>query len=81
MQMLTMLPQCRTEQFAAEARVADQAVMRLRQETGELKASLATSKAECDHLRQQMRVSSRAHPVDVPCCSACEGVSEQHFLG
>ena len=49
----------RTDQFAAEARSADQAVMKLRQEVAELKAALASSQAECNHLRQQMKASSR----------------------
>jgi len=50
---------CRTDLFAAEARSADQAVMKLRQEVAELKAALASSQAECNHLRQQMKASSR----------------------
>ena len=47
----------RMEQFAAEARSGDQAVRKLRQEAGELKAALASSQADCNHLRQQMRAS------------------------
>ena len=47
----------RMEQFAAEARSSDQAVRKLRQEAGKLKAALASSQADCNHLRQQMRAS------------------------
>ena len=57
----------RTEQFAAEARSADQSVRKLKQEAGELKAALSSSQAECNHLRQQMRVSSYLSIPSMPC--------------
>ena len=55
---------CRTEHFAAEARSADQMVMKLKHETAELKAALEGSKSDCQHLRQELRVSS---PSGIPC--------------
>lgn len=66
----------RTEQFAAEARSGDQATRKLRQETGELKAALASSLADCNHLRQQMRAclsfpcAQHAQPSTAPICLA-----------
>ena len=74
---------CRTEQFAAEARSADELVRKLRQEAGELKAALTSSQAECKHLRQQIRARllfqcphHAQHSSSFTCTLGCLHVAE-----